>query len=154
MAPVFKINVQTFNFSDGSRLAGTFRNPFDIYIIPAKHQEMKDKDGMPMFFHPDHRHFNAIMFARPASVGISFRSQCSPEGPGVVKRVQFNGGTTVRQFLTGMLALAQKKASQAESMRVYGKPKRHTYGCMLGDHVYFEGMRREGRGRYTIDFGS
>ena len=152
MRAPLKINWRNFRFSDGSLLAGKLNDPLDIYIMPAKDQT--DKAGMPVFYHPNHRHFNAIMFASPASVGIDIRSQCSPDGPRLVKRVQFGAQTTVRQFLKGMLGLTQSYASPAECMKVYGKPKRHTYGCMLGDHVYFEGIIQEAKGRYMIHFGS
>ncbi len=63
------------------------------------------------------------------------RSESSPNGPRIVKRLQFGGKTTVRQFVTARLALRQGYALAAESMKVYGKPKSHAYGRMLRDRT-------------------
>ena len=152
MRAPFKIDRRTFRFSDGSRLAGRLNDPLDICVIPERDET--DKTGMPVFHHPDYRHFDAVMFASPASVGITIASRRLPAGPRLVKRVRFGARTTVRGFLQGMLGLMQSYASAAECMQVYGKPKRHTYGCMLGDHVYFESITRQAKGRYMLDFGS
>ena len=95
------------------------------------------------------------MFPSATSVAIKIKKQRSPCGMVcLVKRVQFQRGTTVRQFLTGMFKLTQSYATPAECKRVLGTSKRHTYGCLLGRHVYFEGMSKDAKGRYTVQFGS
>lgn len=153
---LLKVDRNTLTFSDGTQLAGHLDSPLDIYLIPD------DKDRSGWFYSPHRAHWQAVLFNGPASVKLSFRVADTR----ITKTIHFRNGATIREFIEGVMRLTQQKASKKDLQLVNGlgagdsafkdhvKGKGNTYGAMLGDHVFLEGLHEDKPGVYTIKLGS
>lgn len=145
-----RISQSGMRFSDGTSLSCTFDRGIEFTYLQGP-GTMHDR--------PLHReHWEAVLFRAPASVKFEFPHV------GYEKTVQFKGVTTMHQFLSRMFAVSQTKAkvehmrtmqkATKPSFRAYAHSIGDTYGALLADHKFFEGLQKTGPRQYKMTFGS
>lgn len=144
-----------YSFSDGTTLSCLFDKGMEFTVLhPPGHAPRNGPDWWPL----GREHWEAVVFRKPTSVKFEF--------PHInySRTVHFKGITTMHDFLSKMFAISQTKASPAHLRKMLQKAspdfKEHanklgnTYGVLLGDHKFFEGLLATGPGQYTLQFGS
>lgn len=154
MPPPLKTN-DAYSFSDGTAISCLFDRGLEFVVLfPPKNAPKNGPDWWPLA----REHWEAVLFRQPTSVKFEF--------PHInhSKTVHFKGITTMHDFLSRMFAVSQTKASPAHLRKLFQKAspefKQHantlgnTYGALLGDHKFFEGIQAIGPNQYTMVFGS
>lgn len=144
-----------YSFSDGTALSCVFDRGMEFIVLHPPQQAPKNgPDWWPL----SREHWEAVLFRKPTSVKFEF--------PHInySRTVNFKEITTMHDFLSKMFAISQTKASPAHLRKMLQKTSPefqehanklgNTYGAMLGDHKYFEGLLATGPNQYTLLFGS
>ena len=74
-------------------------------------------------------------------------------GAQLTKSVRFRSRVTVKQFVHAVLTFSKRKITRHEKCMAEDDRPCNTYGDLLGDHVFYEGVNRQ-RGSFVVQLGS